>query len=175
MCGFGDTVLLECTINRVSGELDLLAEWLIGLLAERTGKTSPVDPLTSNVLATKMRLSDRCRGKDMIRHNRKLGDKGKWAVRERERERERERRTLTPALSPISMSVTKSPRATTIPAPSWPPTRGSFVSSGQSPLRAWRSVWQTPEYLMLTNTSSGPGFCTGICLYSTGPPVFSIT
>jgi hypothetical protein len=49
------------------------------------------------------------------------------------------------------------------------------LTSGQSPWRAWRSVWQTPEYLMLTRTSSGPGFGTGICLYSTGPPVFSMT
>jgi len=28
---------------------------------------------------------------------------------------------------------------------------------------------------MLMRTSSGPGFWTGISLYSTGPPVFSIT
>lgn len=28
---------------------------------------------------------------------------------------------------------------------------------------------------MLTRTSSGPGCCTGIFLYSTGPPVFSMT
>jgi hypothetical protein len=49
------------------------------------------------------------------------------------------------------------------------------LTSGQSPWRAWRSVWQTPENLMLTRTSSGPGFGTGICLYSTGPPVLLMT
>ncbi|CRJ80561.1 hypothetical protein BN1708_000298 [Verticillium longisporum] len=54
--------------------------------------------------------------------------------------------------------------ATTMPAPSWPPTSGSFVSRGQSPIMACRSVWQTPEYLMLMSTSSGPGFWTGIFL-----------
>lgn len=68
--------------------------------------------------------------------------------------------TFIPAWSPISTSVTKSPFATTTPAPSWPPTRGSFVGIGQSPLMACRSVWQTPEYLILTSTSSGPGFAT---------------
>lgn len=68
--------------------------------------------------------------------------------------------TFIPAWSPISTSVTKSPFATTTPAPSWPPTRGSFVGIGQSPLIACRSVWQTPEYLILTSTSSGPGFAT---------------
>jgi hypothetical protein len=51
----------------------------------------------------------------------------------------------------------------------------SRLTRGQSPLTACRSVWQTPEYLILTRTSSGPGFCTGIFLYSTGPPVFSMT
>jgi len=38
------------------------------------------------------------------------------------------------------------------------------LTRGQSPLTAWRSVWQTPENLMLTRTSSEAGFCTGIFL-----------
>jgi hypothetical protein len=38
------------------------------------------------------------------------------------------------------------------------------LTNGQSPLTACKSVWQTPEYLMLTRTSSGPGFWTGIFL-----------
>lgn len=73
--------------------------------------------------------------------------------------------TLIPTLSPISTSFTNSPLATTIPAPSCPPTSGSFVAKGQSPCKACKSVWHTPENLILTNTSSGPGFPTGICLY----------
>lgn len=49
------------------------------------------------------------------------------------------------------------------------------MGSGQSPFTAWRSVWHTPEYLMLMRTSSGPGCWTSISLNSTGPPVFSMT
>merc|ERR1712000_728454 len=45
-----------------------------------------------------------------------------------------------------------------------PPTRGILVSRGQSPIMAWRSVWQTPENLILIKTSSGPGLGTGIFL-----------
>src|SRR5271156_2824427 len=103
--------------------------------------------------------------------------RGSSACWQKVQDRQESLSPLIPTASPIlqSSSVTPGPRATQIPAPSWPPTRGSFIGRGQSPLAACRSVWQTPEYLMLMRTSPGPGVATGILLYSTGPPALSMT
>mmetsp|Transcript_10430 Transcript_10430/g.27355 ORF Transcript_10430/g.27355 Transcript_10430/m.27355 type:complete len:225 (+) Transcript_10430:651-1325(+) len=66
-----------------------------------------------------------------------------------------------PTRSPILRSVTPSPSATTVPAPSWPPTSGILGLTGQSPSCAWRSVWQTPVQFTLTVTWPGAGGSRG--------------
>ena len=72
-----------------------------------------------------------------------------------------------PTASPMLTEVARAPLATTIPAPSWPPTTGVLRGRGQSFLRAWRSVWQTPEKRIWTRAWSGAGLGTGIFLKDT--------
>src|SRR5690625_1693827 len=62
-----------------------------------------------------------------------------------------------PTLSPTATRSTWSPIATTVPTPSWPGMNGGVGLTGQSPLAACRSVWQTPLYSTLTRASNGPG------------------
>src|SRR5690625_494910 len=62
-----------------------------------------------------------------------------------------------PTLSPTATRSTWSPTATTVPTPSWPGMNGAVGLTGQSPLAACRSVWQTPLYSTLTRASKGPG------------------
>ena len=45
---------------------------------------------------------------------------------------------------------------------SWPPMRGSLAWMGQSPLRACKSVWQTP--LQSSSTRHSPGASSEGCL-----------
>lgn len=105
--GLGDAVLLKGAVDGVAGQEGLGAEGLVGGLAEVTCEAGAVDPLLM--------------GSSAGGTNKTSGE-----------ERRGSRRTLTPAWSPISMSSTSSPRATTIPAPSWPPTSGNLVGRGQS-------------------------------------------
>lgn len=60
---------------------------------------------------------------------------------------------------PGCTDVTPSPTLSTTPPPSWPRTQGNFPS-GSAPLRVWASVWQTPEYRILTRTSPAFGGST---------------
>src|ERR1700693_227731 len=58
--------------------------------------------------------------------------------------------------SPIAISLTPSPTASTTPAPSWPRTVGAYPD-GSDPEAEYMSVWQTPQATSLTSTSPGRG------------------
>src|SRR5271166_2239420 len=67
----------------------------------------------------------------------------------------------TPTGSPSFSLVTPGPRAEIKPTPSWPGIKGSCGLPVQSPLAAWRSVWQTPFATTLIRTSPCPGVGIG--------------
>lgn len=105
MRGLGDGILLEGAVDGIAGHGCFGAEWLIALLAVIAGEAGAVDPFDSDVVTTESaRLDDMDGGESQT--------EGTY----------------------ISTSLTNSPLATTTPAPSWPPTRGSRVGRGQSPL-----------------------------------------
>ena len=64
--------------------------------------------------------------------------------------------------------TTRSPTATTVPAPSWPSTTGG--GSGITPLAADRSLWQTPQAEIFTMTSPARGGSTQMSSTVTGAP-----
>lgn len=51
MCGFSNAVLLESTVDSVTGEEGLGAQRLVGLLAEVAGKAGSVEPLYTDMVA----------------------------------------------------------------------------------------------------------------------------
>ena len=57
-----------------------------------------------------------------------------------------------------------------MPTLSWPGTNGGEGFTGQSPLAAWMSVWQSPDASTLTRTCPGSRPRTGTCSTVSGSP-----
>src|ERR1700742_832722 len=63
----------------------------------------------------------------------------------------------TPTISPSFKFLTPGTSSATYPIASWPGINGRCAFTGQSPLQACRSVWQTPQAITFTNTWFSPG------------------
>ena len=61
-------------------------------------------------------------------------------------------------------------RRSMMPTPSCPGTNGGVGFTGQSPLAAWMSVWQSPDASSRTTTSPGPGVGMGRSSMRNGAP-----
>ncbi len=70
--------------------------------------------------------------------------------------------------SPTATRVTPSPTASTMPAPSWPPTTG--IRIGASPFWMWSSEWHSPAAMNLTRTSLAFGSSSSTSVISHGVP-----
>src|SRR3954452_2504013 len=70
--------------------------------------------------------------------------------------------------SPTCTRVTPGPTASTIPAPSWPPTTGKRIIA--SPLWMWSSEWHSPAAMNLMRTSLGRGSSSSSSVISHGLP-----
>src|SRR3954451_24279295 len=70
--------------------------------------------------------------------------------------------------SPTFTRVTPGPTASTMPAPSWPPTTGKRIIA--SPFWMWSSEWHSPAAMNLMRTSLGRGSSTSSSVISHGLP-----
>ena len=75
----------------------------------------------------------------------------------------------TPTRWPFTQPITPAPTSSTIPAISWPGTRGYWMP-GQWPSFVNISLWQMPHACTRTRTSPGPGCGTSRSTNSIGPP-----
>jgi hypothetical protein len=71
------------------------------------------------------------------------------------------------------MPATAAPTSSITPAPSWPRTTG--IGVGNVPSRMSRSVWQIPDAVIRTRTSSGCTSPSSAGPISNGPPALSTT
>src|SRR3954451_5747468 len=70
--------------------------------------------------------------------------------------------------SPTFTRVTPSPMASTMPAPSWPPTTGKRIIA--SPFWMWSSEWHSPAAMNLMRTSLSRGSSSSSSVISHGLP-----
>jgi hypothetical protein len=75
--------------------------------------------------------------------------------------------------SPTATRVTPGPTASTIPAPSCPPTIGSRAT--ESPVRRCSSEWHMPEATKRSRTSPARGSSSSSSVISKGLPVSRMT